>query len=64
MKREEIEKLANKIAPSTQLSVIEIINIIDEIIDSQNSKTGVKFEIDEEYIQRVIWVKTMTAFLK
>ena len=64
MKREEIEKLANKIAPSTQLSTIEIINIIDEIIDSQNSKTGVKFEIDEEYIQRVIWVKTMMGFLK
>ena len=63
MKREEIEKLANKIAPSTQLSVIEIINIIDEIIDSQNSKTGVKFEIDEEYVQRVIWVKTVMGII-
>ena len=63
MKREEIEKLANKIAQSTQLSTIEIINIIDEIIDSQNSETGVKFEIDEEYIQRVIWVKTMMGII-
>lgn len=46
-KREEIDEL-----------LIDIYNQISEIIDSQK-KSRIKFEIDEEYIQKAIWVKTV-----
>ena len=49
---------AKNIAPSTQLSVEQVAGVIYEIIDSQK-KSRIKFEIDEEYIQKAIWVKTV-----
>lgn len=57
----EILELAKNIAPSTQLSVEQVAGVIYEIIDSQK-KSRIKFEIfeiDEEYIQKAIWVKTV-----
>ena len=54
----EILELAKNIAPSTQLSVEQGAGVIYEIIDSQK-KSRIKFEIDEEYIQKAIWVKTV-----
>ena len=54
----EILELAKNIEPSTQLSVKQVAGVIYEIIDSQK-KSRIKFEIDEEYIQKAIWVKTV-----
>ena len=54
----EILELAKNIAASTQLSVEQVAGVIYEIIDSQK-KSRIKFEIDEEYIQKAIWVKTV-----
>lgn len=54
----EILELAKNISPSTQLSVEQVAGVIYEIIDSQK-KSRIKFEIDEEYIQKAIWVKTV-----
>ena len=54
----EILELAKNIAPSTQLSVEQVSGVIYEIIDSQK-KSRIKFEIDGEYIQKAIWVKTV-----
>lgn len=54
----EILEFAKNIAPSTQLSVEQVAGVIYEIIDSQK-KSRIKFEIDEEYIQKAIWVKTV-----
>ena len=54
----EILELAKNIAPSIQLSVEQVAGVIYEIIDSQK-KSRIKFEIDEEYIQKAIWVKTV-----
>ena len=54
----EILELAKNIAPYTQLSVEQVAGVIYEIIDSQK-KSKIKFEIDEEYIQKAIWVKTV-----
>ena len=54
----EILELAKNIAPSTQLSVEQVAGVIYEIIDSQK-KSRIKFEIDEEYILKAIWVKTV-----
>ena len=54
----EILELAKNIAPSRQLSVEQVAGVIYEIIASQK-KSRIKFEIDEEYIQKAIWVKTV-----
>ena len=54
----EILELAKNIAPSSQWSVEQVAGVIYEIIDSQK-KSRIKFEIDEEYIQKAIWVKTV-----
>ena len=54
----EILELAKNIAPSTQLSVEQVAGVIYEIIDSQK-KSRIKFEIDEEYIQKAeTFIKT------
>lgn len=62
MREEEKIELAKKVAPSTQLSTSQVLDIINEIIDIQIN-TFIKFEIDEDYIQKVIWAKTVTGRL-
>ncbi|MDU1456372.1 MAG: hypothetical protein E6912_16415 [Paeniclostridium sordellii] len=63
MGEEEKRELAKKVAPSTQLSTSQVIDIINEIIDIQKYGTCIDFKIDEDYIHRVIWVKTVTGRL-
>ena len=63
MNNEEILELAEKVAPTTKLSINEVANIISEIINIQNSGLEIKFDIDEEYIQKVIWAKTVMGRL-
>lgn len=62
MREEEKIELAKKVAPSTQLSTSQVLDIINEIIDIQIN-AFIKFEIDEDYIQKVIWAKTVTGKL-
>ncbi|MFR3071998.1 MAG: hypothetical protein ACLTK8_04225 [Paeniclostridium sp.] len=63
MGEEEKRELAKKVAPSTQLSISQVLDVINEIIDIQNSGLCIKFEIDEEYVHEVIWAKTVTGRL-
>lgn len=63
MREEEKRELAKKVAPSTQLSISQVLDIINEIIDIQNSGLCIKFEIDEEHVHKVIWAKTVTGRL-
>lgn len=63
MGEEEKRELAKKVAPSTQLSTSQVLDIINEIIDIQNSGLCIRFEIDEEYVNKVIWAKTVTGRL-
>ncbi|WP_250674420.1 hypothetical protein LZ906_017445 (plasmid) [Paraclostridium ghonii] len=63
MREEEKIELARKVAPSTKLSPSQFLEIINEIIDIQKYGTCIKFEIDEDYIHRVIWAKTVTGRL-
>lgn len=63
MREEEKRELAKKVAPSTQLSSSQVLEIINEIIDIQKYGTCIEFEIDKDYIHRVIWAKTVTGRL-
>ena len=63
MREEEKRELAKKVAPSTQLSTSQVIDIINEIIDVQKYGTCIKLKIDEDYIHRVIGAKTVTGRL-
>lgn len=63
MGEEEKRELAKKVAPTTQLSTSQVLDIINEIIDIQNSGICIKFEIDEEYVHKAIWAKTVTGRL-
>ena len=63
MGEEEKRELAKKVAPSTQLSTSQVLDIINEIIDVQKYGTCIDFKIYEDYIHRVIWVKTVTGRL-
>ncbi len=63
MREEEKRELAKKVAPTTQLSTSQVLEIINEIIDIQKYGTCIEFKIDEDYIHRVIWAKTVTGRL-
>lgn len=63
MREEEKRELAKKVAPSTQLSSSQVLEIINEIIDIKKYGTCIEIEIDEDYIHRVIWAKTVTGRL-
>lgn len=67
MNYEEKNRLARKIAPTTTLSVKEVEEIIDEILVNQSELRTMGYNaditIDEEYVNRVIWAKTVTGRL-
>lgn len=63
MGEEEKKELARKVAPSTQLSTSQVLEIINEIINIQKYGTCIEFKIDEDYIHRVIWVRTVAGIL-
>ena len=54
----KIIKNINKLKIYVVLDDGKTLEIVNEIIDSQK-KSRIKFEIDEEYIQKAIWVKTV-----
>ena len=67
MDLEEKNRLARKIAPTTTLSTKEVEEVIDEILVNQRALRTMGYNtditIDEEYVNRVIWAKTVTGGL-
>lgn len=62
MSEEEKLELATKVAPSYQCSIQRVVEIIEEIISSSRMWT-LDFKVDEEYLNKVMWFKTVTGQL-
>ena len=63
MREEEKRELAKKVALSTQLSISQVLEIINDIINMQKYGICIEFKIDEDYIHRVICIRTMAGIL-